>query len=303
MELIGKSELLPSRTLCYKPQMPATTKAAKAPPEVIQLSFPLSLSESLKPPLKWAGGKRWQIPHLREFWEREKHRRLVEPFCGGLAVTLGLEPQRALLNDINPHLINFYRWLKRGLTISMRMVNDEAAFYANRMKFNKLLLNGKGKTIEAASLFYYLNRTCYNGLCRFNRSGEFNVPFGTYSKINYRRNFLPYKPVLANWRFSNTRFDQVRLEHDDFVYADPPYDVEFTQYSKDGFGWTEQERTAEWLSAHDGPVILSNQATPRILELYRDYGYELIRLKAPRRISCTGDRSPAEEVLALRNLT
>ena len=298
----GETQLLLARRLCYKPQMPASPKAVRVPPEADQLSFSVPALEFLPPPLKWAGGKRWQIPHLREFWEREKHRRLVEPFCGGLAVTLGLHPERALLNDINPHLINFYRWLKRGLTISMRMVNDESHFYANRVKFNELLRNGRGKTLEAASLFYYLNRTCYNGLCRFNRSGEFNVPFGTYSKINYRRDFLAYKPILANWQFSKTRFDQVTLEPDDFVYADPPYDVEFRQYSKDGFGWIEQEKTAKLLSAHKGPVILSNQATPRIVELYMDYGYELMKLKAPRRISCTGDRSPAEEVLALRNL-
>ena len=257
---------------------------------------------SLPPPLKWAGGKRWQLPHLRKFWESESHRKLVEPFCGGLAVTLGLLPEEALLNDINPHLINFYRWLKRGLNISIEMKNNQAQFYKHRTRFNELLRTGKARTKEAASLFYYLNRTGYNGLCRFNRSGEFNVPFGRYATINYKRDFLPYKKVLANWEFSNTTFDRIPLEPDDFVYADPPYDVEFTQYSKDGFGWDDQVRTAEWLSKHSGPVALSNQATKRIVELYSDLGYILVNLRAPRRISCTGDRTPAREVLALRNL-
>jgi DNA adenine methylase len=70
-----------------------------------------------RPPLKWAGGKRWQVPHLRPMWEPHSRRRLVEPFCGGLAVTLGLLPERALLNDANPHLINFYRWLQQGLHV------------------------------------------------------------------------------------------------------------------------------------------------------------------------------------------
>jgi DNA adenine methylase len=74
---------------------------------------------SLKPPLKWAGGKRWQVPHLRPLWQPHAHRRLVEPFCGGLAVALGLLPSRALLNDANPHLINFYRWLQKGLRIDV----------------------------------------------------------------------------------------------------------------------------------------------------------------------------------------
>jgi DNA adenine methylase len=257
---------------------------------------------SLPPPLKWAGGKRWQLPHLKEYWQSESHRRLVEPFCGGLAVTLGLVPECALLNDINPHLINFYRWLKRGLNISIEMSNNETRFYRHRKKFNELLRTGKGMTKEAASLFYYLNRTGYNGLCRFNRSGEFNVPFGRYTTINYKRDFLPYKAVLANWEFSNTTFDRIALEPDDFVYADPPYDVEFTQYSKDGFAWQEQVGTAEWLARHSGPVILSNQATPKIVTLYKKLGYHIRFLHGPRRINCQGDnRAPIEEVIALRN--
>ncbi len=275
--------------------------------EVSQPYLPLQTDSlrslyTLPPPLKWAGGKRWQLPHLRKLWENESHRRLVEPFCGGLAVTLGLLPERALLNDINPHLINFYRWLKRGLNVSIEMSNNQTCFYKHRKRFNQLLRSGKAATKEAASLFYYLNRTGYNGLCRFNRSGEFNVPFGKYTTINYKRNFLPYKGVLGNWEFSNTTFDCLAFEPDDFVYADPPYDVEFTQYSKDGFGWDEQVRTAEWLAKHSGPVVLSNQATTRIIELYEKLGYRLVMLNAPRRISCTGDRSPAVEVLALRNL-
>src|SRR5688572_26999849 len=124
-------------------------------------------STSLRPPLKWAGGKRWQVPFLRPLWEPHSHRRLVEPFCGGLAVALGLGPDTALLNDANPHLIHFYQWLQRGLRVDMRMENDEELFYAHRDRFNQLLRNGMAQTAEAASLFYYLNRTGFNGLCRF----------------------------------------------------------------------------------------------------------------------------------------
>jgi len=182
------------------------------------------------------------------------------------------------------------------------MANDAQLFYEHRERFNQLLGSGRESTQEAASLFYFLNRTGYNGLCRFNRSGEFNVPFGRYTTINYRRSFTEYQRLLQRWEFSNMTFDQIELEQDDFVYADPPYDVEFTQYSKDGFGWIEQERTAEWLANHRGPVVLSNQATPRIVKLYRKLDYKLVKLSAPRRISCTGDRSDAAEVLALRNL-
>jgi DNA adenine methylase len=165
-----------------------------------------------------------------------------------------------------------------------------------------LLRIGQQDSAEAAALFYYLNRTGFNGLCRFNRRGEFNVPFGRYRRINYKRDFGAYKEHFSSWRFTSGDFERVQVRPDDFVYADPPYDVPFTQYAKEVFGWEEQKRTAEWLSRHPGPVVLSNQATEQIIGLYKKMGYKLRFVDAPRRISCTGDRSPAKEVIALRNL-
>jgi DNA adenine methylase len=261
------------------------------------------VSRALKPPLKWAGGKRWQLPSVRAIWTPHAHRRLVEPFCGGLAIALGLGPERALLNDANPHLVAFYHWLQRGLTIDLPLENNESLFYRHRDRFNALLRAGASDTKEAASLFYYLNRTGYNGLCRFNRDGEFNVPFGRHASINYERDLTKYVGVLAPWTFTNVDIEAVQLDPSDFVYADPPYDVQFTHYAKHGFSWEDQERTAVALSRHSGPVVLVNQATPRITRLYRGLGFRLRHLDAPRRISCTGDRRPAREVLATRNVT
>ncbi len=257
---------------------------------------------ALKPPLKWAGGKRWQVPRLQGVWRAHAHRRLVEPFCGGLAVALGLMPRRALLNDINPHLINFYGWLKRGLRIDIRLVYDSAVFYAHRSRFNALLREGATNTPEAAALFYYLNRTGYNGLCRFNSRGEFNVPFGKYTRVRFAENLDQYRDVLSSWTFSTCDFESLSLASDDFVYADPPFDVEFRKYAKEGFDWDDQVRAAEWLASHRGPVVLVNQATPRIRKLYTDLGFRLSFLSAPRRINSTGDRTPAREVLATRNV-
>lgn len=262
----------------------------------------LERSGVTRPPLKWAGGKRWQLPHLRPFWAGHEHRRLVEPFCGGLAVTLGLSPDRALLNDRNPHLVNFYRWLQRGLVIEIEMENREAAFYRARARFNRLISAGEADSAEAASLFYYLNRTGYNGLCRFNSRGGFNVPFGRYARITYQRDFGPYRDRFARWQFTAGSLEDVMFEADDFVYADPPYDVEFTQYSQGGFRWKDQEHAAERLSRHPGPVVLVNQATERIEALYRRLGYAVAFLLAPRRISNNGDRRPAREIVATKNL-
>jgi DNA adenine methylase len=256
----------------------------------------------LKPPLKWAGGKRWLVPHLLDVWQPHSARRYVEPFCGGLAAPLGLMPRRALLSDINPHLINFYTHLQRGLELSIEMTNDAERFYSHRSRFNELIANGESQSAEAAQLFYYLNRTCFNGLCRFNQSGEFNVPFGQHKTIAYLRDFSKFLPIFKNWVFSCNDLDELSIEPEDFIYADPPYDVEFTTYSAGGFGWDDQERTAKRLAAHPGPVVLSNQATTRIIKLYKKLGFKLAYLNGPRRISCTGDRTAAREVLATKGL-
>jgi DNA adenine methylase len=255
----------------------------------------------LRPPLKWAGGKRWLAPHLEPLWRGQSSGRLVEPFCGGLAVALGLDPQRALLNDVNPHPVNFYRHLQEGLTIRVPMRNDRDLYYQHRNDFNRLASTRRGSfSRKAAELFYYLNRTAYNGLCRFNRKGEFNVPFGRHERINYIRDFRAYRAALSRWHFTWGDFEKLELHEDDFIYADPPYDVSFRQYSRHGFEWSEQVRLASWLAQHKGPVVLSNQATERILALYQSLGFRLALLEAPRSISRTGDRTPAREVLATR---
>jgi len=281
------------------------TTVLDPPPATVAIASPASEPEALRPPLKWAGGKRWLVPYLRPMWEKYRASRLAEPLCGGLAVALGLRPERALLNDLNPHNINFYRWLAAGLQVDpseVEMLNDASTYYRHRTRFNELISQGEADTREAALLFYYLNRTGYNGLCRFNRSGEYNVPFGRHTTINYARDFSVYVAAMSGWTFTSGDFEALKLEPDDFVYADPPYDVEFTQYSKEAFGWDEQVRLAEWLAEHPGPVVLSNQATDRVKELYRKHGFKLTLREAPRMISCNGDRTKAMEVIATRGI-
>ena len=252
----------------------------------------------LRPPLKWAGGKRWLIPELKQLWSQHADLRLVEPFCGGLSVALGLQAEKALLNDVNFAVINFYQQIQQGLKLDISLENDEAAYYRHREEFNRLNLKGGSKG-KVAQLFYYLNRTGYNGLCRFNNSGGYNVPFGRYKKINYQTDFSKYQTTLASWEFSNKDFSELTVNENDFIYADPPYDVPFRQYSQKGFSWEDQVRLAEWLVSHKGPVVLSNQATDRIVELYTKLGFKLRFLDAPRRISCkVSGRKAVKEVIA-----
>lgn len=255
---------------------------------------------TLSPPLKWAGGKRWLVSHLLPRWRPYQHLRFVEPFAGGMAITLGLNPRRAWLNDVNVHLMNFYRWLQKGLTIEIDLVNDEKVFYDYRARFNDLIHTGGETSKEAASLFYYLNRTCFNGLCRFNSKGNFNVPKGSYKTINYTYDFTSYVSILKNWTLTSGDFEAMTPGPTDFIYADPPYDVPFTAYSAGGFDWNDQVRLAQWLARHTGPVIASNQATPRIMELYQALGFRTEVVDAPRMISSNGDRTPAKEMLATK---
>jgi len=255
----------------------------------------------MNPPLKWAGGKRWLVPTIKHLWKPHSELRLVEPFVGGMAVALGLNPDNALLNDANIHLINFYRQIKKGLKIRHAFRNEPDYFYSARKKFNKLTIQNKSETKEAAALFYYLLKTGFNGLCRFNNSGGFNVPIGKYNTINYLKDFSAYQELFANWELTNLDFQSIEVSNGDFVYADPPYDVEFTKYSVKDFVWDDQIRLAEWLAKHSCPVVMSNQATPRIMELYGDLGFQTLTLPAPRRISCNGDRRKVMEVVAVLN--
>ena len=267
--------------------------------------MPVTEAAALTPPLKWAGGKRWQVPHLRPLWEPHRDKRLVEPFAGGLAVTLGLLPdaRRSQRRESASHQL---------LQLAAEGPEDRpqdgerraAVLPAPRRGSTRSWRRARRTRAEAAALFYYLNRTGFNGLCRFNATGEFNVPFGRYKRIGYTARFLRVSgSVFATGSSRCGDFEDVRLERDDFVYADPPYDVEFTAYSKGGFSWDDQVRDRRMaLARTTGPVVLVNQATPRIEKLYRKLGFEVRFLDAPRRISCTGDRTPAQEILGTRNL-
>jgi DNA adenine methylase len=226
-----------------------------------------------------------------------------------MAVSLALRPKRAILNDANQHLMNFYLHLQSGFEIPemVPLLNNRQAYLRNRSRLNELIetgVAGSGATgsAEAAALFYYLNRTGYNGLCRFNKRGLYNVPFGSYKSINYRTDFEAFRATFRSWKFKTGDFTRLRVRSDDLIYADPPYDVQFTSYSPGGFDWDDQVRLVQWLDRHSGPVLLSNQATDRIVELYTSFGYNLRYLRAPRRISCTGDREPVWEILATRGI-
>lgn len=269
------------------------------------------------PVVKWAGGKSWLLPVIEELYKKKHGRkRFVEVCGGGIALSLGLAPISALINDINPHLVNLYHWLKIGLVADydikhgtrrtlVRMENCRDVYLSNRKRFNDLILTQQWNTQEAALLFWYLNRTGFNGLCRFSKKGNYNVPFGKYARIDYGafvEKFLHYQKVLSGWRFISRDFESVPLGGQDFVYIDPPYDTPFVAYAKQGFTWYDQVRLANWATKIQGPVVVSNAATERVIDLYRKHGFTIHLLDAPRRIACNGNRAKAQEMLAVRGV-
>lgn len=259
----------------------------------------------MKSLLKWAGGKRWLAPHLGKVYREKYHNcRVVEPFVGGLSVALKLRSKEALLNDINPHLINFYRQVKLGaFELKRQLPNEKEYYYQRREEFNKLIKAGGENSLRSAELFYYLNKHGFNGLCRFNSDGKFNVPFGARTSIEIPKSLQDYIRVFQAWNFSCQDFSNIEIRSGDFLYIDPPYDNTFTKYSKEDFNWDDQTRLAEWFSNHDGPLIISNSWTERVVELYKSLGLKVSEVQAPRSISRDADgRGQVSEVLATRDV-
>lgn len=255
------------------------------------------------PALKWAGGKRKVADIVIDLYRENNCQRVIEPFAGGMAVSLAIRPEEAIVNDINPHVINFYRQVKNGLKITIRMEYDKELYYSYRKLFNENIKKGEINTPEMAQLFYYLNKTGFNGMCRFNKKGFLNVPFGTFTKVNYKYDFMTMKRQFKKWDILCGDFSLIESKESDFNFIDSPYVKSFSSYSEEGFNWDDQIRNAEHASKAKGPVLMTNLATPEIIELYESYGFNVRVIRAPRTISSKGgERKPVWEVMAYKNM-
>jgi DNA adenine methylase len=259
-----------------------------------------------KPFLKWAGGKRQLLKHLRTFVPRS-YDRYFEPFLGGGALFFDLKPKKGMLSDVNPELVNCYVVVRDHVEELIRVLRDhrhEAKhFYAVR-KTDPCTLS----SVERAARTIFLNKTGFNGLYRVNRSGQFNVPFGRYAKpkICDADNLRACSAVLANVQVLVRDFaDAVAgAKRGDFVYFDPPYvplsrTATFTAYAAGGFGPDAQVRLSEvfgQLSDRKVAVLLSNSDVPAIRKLYAAHRIHVV--KASRAInSNAARRGPVSEVV------
>jgi DNA adenine methylase len=216
-------------------------------------------------------------------------------------MALGLNPSHALLNDANPYLINFYGWLQSGWEFDPRdLIDDTKENYLRiRDEFNAARSH---ETLDDAKRFYLLNRMAHKGMFRVNKSGAFNTAYG-YRNLDTIPipNVKAYQHQIEHWTFTCGSYADITRHDDDFLYVDPPYDTEFTGYTTDCFSWDDQVAVAQWCASHPGPVVLCNQATPRIVALYTELGFTLTHTKRLERMRMT--QGDSAEVIALRNLT
>lgn len=278
-------------------------------------------TKPLFPPLKWAGGKRQIIDtilaNLPSQWDR-KCDRYYEPFLGGGAVLFALQPSFAIASDINGELVNFYNVVKNDLIAFQRhlgsrfFANNKISYYEARNYDRESDYEFLHDVFKAAR-FLYLNKHGFRGLCRYNASGQFNVPYGNYKSVDYDFDNIAavssYLSDLDNSIVIAQRKWQDSLIYagkGDFVYLDPPYDPlsdtsNFVGYSNHGFSKDDHlalKDGCDRLSKEGAYIMQSNSATPFILDLYKEYNQLIIPVK--RQInSKEKKRKPVDEVLIM----
>jgi DNA adenine methylase len=262
----------------------------------------------VSPFLKWAGGKRWLAEkHLERFPTVQK--RYLEPFLGSASVFFKLNPQDAILSDANPRLIECYEQISTCPTAVEAILLEHAANHSKDHYYEVRAAQYQQPAARAAQ-FLYLNRTCWNGLYRVNRKGEFNVPKGTKENV-----ILPSDDFLAvSHRLRNARLQCCDFEatidqavKGDLVYADPPYTVQhnfngFLKYNEKIFSWADQIRLRDAVvrAANRGVhVVVSNAAHSSVIELYEGLGSTLTIKRSSVLAASSLNRGTVDEILVL----
>lgn len=257
--------------------------------------------------LKWAGGKSQSLDFLLENIGEVKGK-FIEPFVGSGVVALNIGAP-CIIGDYNLDLINLYKTLKEDDTFIEGLrayfsgeFNNSESFYSLRAKFN----NSSSRE-ERSALFVYLNRHCFNGLCRYNKSGGFNVPFGKYKTVHFpEKELLKFKHKLSEWDILHNSYEEtIKLATpEDVIYNDPPYvplslTSYFTDYSVGGFTEEQQRSLAHLAERSECRVLISNHDTEFTREIYKNAN--CIKTKGVNRFisAKAGGRKIIHELLAI----
>lgn len=230
----------------------------------------------MKTIVKWSGGKSREIKKFKSLYP--KFSKYVEPFVGGGAVFFDLNflEGKNVISDIHEDLINFYNQIKIGNSLKMYDIlstykNEESFYYYIRDKFEPK------NDIERASVFFYLRKTCFRGMLRYNKKGKFNIPFGKYK--NYDVSILKkieYEKLLKKTDILCNSFENIFEKHnseDNFFFIDPPYDSKFKDYGYCSFDEKDQKKLSELFKTTKNKCMIIIGYSELIKELYKDYIY------------------------------
>ena len=253
----------------------------------------------MKPIIKYRGGKSKEINNFIEFIPNQ-YDRYIEPFAGGAALFFYLAPNAALINDINSRLVNFYSAVRDNFdSLKAELTRLELTYRSNQMEYEQIKMKDKSRHVENknealyyllrdmyngivekkyldATLYYFINKTSYSGMLRFNSKGEFNVPFGRYKNFNTQLVSEEHSGLLKRTEITNEDYSEIfnRCTVNDFVFLDPPYDCIFTDYGnieQNGFAEDDHRRLAQYFRNLESKSLMVIGKTPLTEELYRPF--------------------------------
>lgn len=251
---------------------------SKSKPQLIQLIIShqngdIQTYHGLKPLIKWSGGKSDEIKLFQQHIPKE-YDTYLEPFIGGGSVFFHLSPAKSVISDVHSELVDLYQCVGEGKSQTILQFmethpNDEPTYY--HIRDTMPILN----KIDSACRFYYQRKTCFRGMLRYNRDGKFNIPFGRYKTINYTDlQNKQYETLLSRTHILNAGFEHIFQNYNDpnhFMFLDPPYDSEFTDYGYCQFGKEEQRKLAQCFKETRIKCLMIIGKTSFIEELYQGY--------------------------------
>lgn len=294
------------------------------------------MQSTAHPFVKWAGGKTQLLPEIRKHYPH-RIKKYCEPFVGGGAVLFDVlqkcRPEKVLVNDVNEELINTYLQIKSDCNLlieqlselqqdykSQSLEKNKILFYEKRLRYNELKINrNDAENLEKAALFIFLNKTCFNGLYRVNKRGEFNVPFNNAKNplICDEENLRACSELLQNVQLKTGDYSDCKdfIDSETFVYLDPPYrpltqTSAFTSYSEKGFSDKEQIELGNFIKeiSEIGAKVLASNSDPKNAnkednffdELYSNF--EIKRISASRMINSNAKKRGAISELLISNI-
>ena len=271
-------------------------------------------NNNLSPFLKWAGGKRQLLDKILDRMPTN-YNNYYEPFIGGGALLFELQPDSAVINDINASLINTYRiiadrpheFISTVMELDSKMPKDgKTYYYSLRKRYNNKLVKEEYDT-ELAALFVFLNKHCFNGLYRVNGKGLFNVPYNNSKRESINNeSIIAVSEYLKNVKIMQGDFEKTctTAQKGDFVFFDSPYaplnPTSFESYTKEGFDLESHKRLAdlfERLTDKGCYCMLTNHNTELINDLYGNKGYKMDVVRVKRMINSNASKRIGEELI------